>query len=59
MKKYVSFFLKPFRTSLGPPKHVLHLVLSDSDISIAINIALKLAHLGQFTSIIGNYKSLF
>ena len=45
-------FQKPFRTSLGPPKHVFHLVWSDSDISTAINIALKLARLGQFMAII-------
>ena len=51
------FYQKPFRTSLGPPKHVLHLVWSDFDISIAINIALKSARLGQFTAIIGNYRS--
>ena len=36
---------------------VLRLVWSDSDISTAINIALKLACLGQFTAIIGNYIS--
>ena len=51
------FFQKLFRTSLGPPKHVLHLVWSDSDIITAINIALKLARLGQFMAIIGNYRS--
>ena len=31
---------------------VLHLVLSDSDITTAIDIALRLARLGQFTAII-------
>ena len=40
------------RTSLGTPKHVLHLVWSDSDISTSINIALKLARLGKFMAII-------
>ena len=46
------FYQKAFRTSLGPPKHVLHLVWSDSDITTAINITLKLARLGQFRAII-------
>ena len=54
LTKYL--YQKPFRTSLGPPKHVLHFVWSDSDISRAINISLKLAHLNQFSSIIGNYR---
>ena len=47
-----SIYQKPFRTSLGPPKHVLHLVWRDSDITTAINIALKLACLGQFMAMI-------
>ena len=34
-------FQKPFRASLGPLKHVLHLVWSVFGISSAINIALK------------------
>ena len=50
---------KPSRTSLGPPKHVLHLVWGGTDISTAMNIALKLARLGQFAAIIGNYKSQY
>ena len=44
--------MKPYRIILGSPKHVLHLVWSDSDISIAVNIALKLARLRQFMAII-------
>ena len=62
VKKPYCFFEKGIfqRVSLiilGPPKHVLHLVLIDYDISTAINIALKLACHGQFTAIIGNYIS--
>ena len=38
-----TFFQKPFRTSLGLRKHVLHLVWSDPSVFTDINIALKLA----------------
>ena len=47
-----SIFQRVSRIILGPPKHVLHLVLIDYDISTAINIALKLACLGKFMAII-------
>ena len=36
-------FLKPYRIILGPPRHILHLVWSDSGISTAIKIALEVA----------------
>ena len=44
-----SIFQRVSRIILGPPKHVLHLVLID--ISTAINIALKLACLGKFMAL--------
>ena len=43
LKVFFSFFKKPYRIILGPPKHVLHLVWSVLGISTAIKTALKVA----------------